>query len=169
MRRTRDIKSTVKNSSPLRHQVQNVKVDGWRDVVREAFTLFDLNRDGYMDYHECKAALQALGFEKTKQEMLVLLRDNGDNNRISYDGFYEVTTAMKSEQDPVDEIRRAFRLFDIDNKGRISLQDLRRVVKDLGDDLTVEEMRAMIDMCSFSESGYVTEAEFIKIFDDWHG
>lgn len=158
-----------RESTSLRRQARTELVDAQREEIREAFMLFDLNKDGFIDFHELKVALKALGFEKSKQEVLAILRDNGENDMINYEAFYDVTASMMLTRDPIDEIKRAFRLFDIDNKGKILLQDLRRVVKDLGENLTTEEMQGMIDEFDMDDDGYINEAEFIKICSDWAG
>ena len=41
------------------------------------FALFDLDKDGHIDYHELKVALKALGFELPKQEILAILQTHG--------------------------------------------------------------------------------------------
>lgn len=44
--------------------------------IREAFELFDMDKDGHIDYHELKVAMRALGFDLKKAEVLKILRDN---------------------------------------------------------------------------------------------
>ena len=40
-----------------------------QNEIREAFDLFDSDKDGFIDYHEFKVAMQALGFDKKKAEV----------------------------------------------------------------------------------------------------
>lgn len=47
-----------------------------RHEIREAFDLFDTDKDGAIDYHELKVAMRALGFDLKKAEVLKLLREN---------------------------------------------------------------------------------------------
>lgn len=136
-----------------------------KQEIREAFSLFDMDNDGLLDYHELKVALRALGFELSKREVLDIIHeyDSDDRNLISYENFFHAVGERIINRDPMEEIRRAFKLFDDDNTGKISFRNLKRVAKELGENLTDEELRAMIDEFDLDEDGEINEQEFINI------
>ncbi|GAA5859983.1 hypothetical protein JCM8547_003044 [Rhodosporidiobolus lusitaniae] len=140
--------------------------------IREAFELFDLDKDLKLDYHEFKVALRALGFDLKKQEVLKLMRDRNHDEGISgatsigLEGFLAVSEQLVLARDPLDEIRRAFKLFDEENTGKISFRNLKKVARELGENLTDEELSAMIEEFDLDMDGEISESEFIKIMSD---
>ncbi|KAJ5871709.1 uncharacterized protein N7529_004062 [Penicillium soppii] len=163
-----------------------------REEINEAFTLFDLDRDRHLDYHELRVAFRALGFTLSKQELISLLTTYGvprpqvqqqqangqptsnkgpvsnpqhpSNLLMPLSSFQAVTALKILERDPRDEILRAFELFDEGGKGYIDLEDLRRVARELGETgLEEEELRAMIEEFDLEGAGGVTREAFVGI------
>ena len=73
-------------------------------------------------------------------------------------------TRKYQERDPLDEIRLAYKLFvGEDMTGKITVRALRRVARELNENLSEEELKAMIDEFDFDEDGMIGEEEFLKI------
>lgn len=67
--------------------------DDQRQEIKEAFDVFDTDNDNYLDYHELKVAMRALGFDSKKPEVLQILRDHDRHGRrmISFEDFMSVS------------------------------------------------------------------------------
>merc|ERR1719471_73419 len=118
-----------------------------------------------MDYHELKVAVRAMGFDIKKQEALELMTryDREETGYIGFDAFEEIMVHRYAAQDPMDEIRKAFELFDEERRGKISFRNLRRIAKDLGEKLTDDELHGMIEEFDQDQDGEINEEEFIGI------
>eukprot|EP00918_Siedleckia_nematoides_P055068 GHVU01120130.1.p1 GENE.GHVU01120130.1~~GHVU01120130.1.p1 ORF type:complete len:174 (+),score=37.80 GHVU01120130.1:77-598(+) len=136
-----------------------------KQEIKEAFDLFDADKTGRIDYHELKVALRALGFETNKAQVLEVMKeyDKNSTGSIDYNDFLDIMTQKINDRDPNEEIMKAFKLFDDDNTGKISLKNLRRVARELGESLSDEELQAMIDEFDKDEDGEICEAEFMAI------
>jgi len=139
--------------------------DEQKQEIKEAFDLFDTDKSGSIDYHELKVAMRALGFDVKKAEVLKLMKeyDRKETGQIEYADFVDIMTQKMAERDPEEEIRKAFSLFDDDRTGKISLKNLRRVARELGETLSDEELQAMIDEFDKNQDGEIDEAEFMGI------
>jgi centrin-1 len=136
-----------------------------RQEIREAFDLFDTDGSGSIDAKELKVAMRALGFEPKKEEVRKMIADidrNGSGT-IDFEEFLTMMTVKMGERDSKEEMIKAFRLFDDDETGRITFKNLKRVAKELGEDMTDEELQEMIDEADREGTGEVSLEDFMRI------
>ena len=64
---------------------------------------------------------------------------------------------------PEEELAKAFQLFDEDSSGRISLRNMRRIAKELGENLTDDELQEVIDFCDKDGRGEILLEDFCTV------
>ena len=136
-----------------------------KQEIKEAFDLFDTDGSGNIDQKELKVAMRALGFEPKREEIKKMIADVDTNGSgvIDYNEFLDMMTQKMAERDPREEMLKAFRLFDDDETGKISFRNLKRVAKELGENMTDEEITEMIEEADRDGDGEISEEEFMRI------
>ena len=84
--------------------------------------------------------------------------DKDGSGTIDFEDFLAMMTTKMGERDSREEILKAFRLFDDDETGKISFKNLKRVAKELGENMTDEELQEMIDEADRDGDGEVNGA-----------
>jgi len=136
-----------------------------KQEIKEAFDLFDTDGSGEIDSKELKVAMRALGFEPKREEIKKLISevDKDGSGVIDFPEFLDMMTAKMQERDPREEMMKAFRLFDDDESGKISFKNLKRVAKELGENMTDDEIAEMIEEADRDGDGEIGEEEFMRI------
>ena len=101
-----------------------------------------------------------------------------------FDEFLDMMTAKMSAKDSREDILKVFKLFDDDGTGRISLENLRRVARELGEEMSEvcivltdhmfliillfpiviqEELKEMITRADLDGDGQINADEFYNI------
>uniref|UniRef100_A0A8C4WSR7 EF-hand domain-containing protein n=1 Tax=Gopherus evgoodei TaxID=1825980 RepID=A0A8C4WSR7_9SAUR len=147
------MKSTITSSSERKKSgLKPELTELQKQEIREAFDLFDTDGSGSIDVKELKVAMRALADI-----------DKEGSGTIDFEDFLAMMTQKMNEKDSKEEILKAFRLFDDDGTGKISFKNLKRVAKELGENLTDEELQEMIDEADRDGDGEVNEQEFLRI------
>ena len=76
------------------------------------------------------------------------------NERINLQEFLEMMV-KKKKNDDTDETKKAFELFDKDGSGYISVEELKQVMTQIGENLTDEELAEMIKEADVNGDGQV--------------
>ena len=137
------------------------------DEIRQAFDLFDTNQTGKIDPKELKAAMQSLGFDTKNPTIFQLIADldtpdNVKKGGIDFDTFVEAINNKLGDKETKEGIERIFNLFiDDPNQNSITLSSLRRIARELGEQMSSEELKDMLERASSNGQ----ELSFEEFFD----
>ncbi len=137
------------------------------DEIRQAFDLFDTNGTGRIDPKELKAAMQSLGFDTKNPTIFQLIAEldtpeAAKKGGIEFDAFVEAINNKLGDKETKEGIRRIFDLFiDDPNSDTITLASLRRIARELGEQMSNEELKDMLERASSNG----TELSFDEFYD----
>lgn len=117
-------------------------------IIREAFKMFDTDGSCEIDAKEFKKLVKSLGLEMNNKKIKELMKKIDVNGSGTID-MEEFTAMMLSYQfnkeSPVEaHLENAFNLYDKDQDGIISQEDLIKVSQELEDILAMEEANLLI-------------------------
>ena len=132
---------------------------------REAFNVFDKDGDGRIAAKELGTVMRSLGQNLSEAEIQDMMNevDIGGNGTIEFDEFLYMMSRQLHEGDTEEEIIDAFRVFDKDGDGKISVEELTHIMKNLGEPLTQEEIDEMIAQADTNKDGIIDYAEFVHM------
>ncbi|XP_045782096.1 caltractin-like isoform X2 [Maniola jurtina] len=136
-----------------------------KNDLHEAFNLLDYNGEGKIKAEDFRVAIKALGYEPTKEELQNMINgvDKGQTGKLSYENFETAIMRKIMSVDSDGDIMKSFRLFDMDDTGFISFENVKRVTQVLGIYLTDEEIQEMIDDADKDYDEYISVEEFMKM------
>ncbi|KAM8929112.1 calcium-binding protein 4-like [Lycaon pictus] len=140
------------------------------DELQAAFEEFDTDRDGYIGYRDLGDCMRTLGYMPTEMELIevsqhVKMRMGG---RVDFEEFVELMSPKLREETAhmlgIRELRIAFREFDRDKDGRITVAELRQAAPALlGEPLVGSELDEMLREVDLNGDGTVDFDEFVMM------
>ncbi|KAG5448199.1 20 kDa calcium-binding protein [Clonorchis sinensis] len=133
--------------------------------AKEIFKKYDKRGQDKISTTDLGPAFRALNL-KVKPDTLKEWADQVDDDAtgfIDFNGFLICYGKSLQEEQDERDLRDAFRVLDKNKKGEIDVEDLRWILKELGDDLTEEEIDDMIRDTDTDGSGFVDFDEFYKL------
>lgn len=109
--------------------------------------------------------MQSLGFEAKNATIYQMIGDidKDGSGSIDFEQFLDMMTAKMSDKDSQADIQEVFNLFDDDKTGKITLKNLKRVAKELGETMSDAELTEMIKRADTDEDGEINPDEFYMI------
>lgn len=133
---------------------------------RKSFKLFDKNGDGEIDVKELTQLMRAIGQNPSSAEVEEMIHevDNDGTGTIDFDEFIVLMERFgKDPQETEMQLRAAFKVFDKNKDGFISVRELKEVMMNLGEKMTDDEFEDMIVEADVDGDGQIDYEEFIAM------
>jgi calmodulin len=130
---------------------------------KEAFDIFDVDGGGTITAEELGEVMKSLGQKPTRAQLEAMVReiDADGDGAIDFPEFLTMMLRKMNEGDPERELRDVFTVFDKDQSGTISADELKSVMKVIGEKLTEQEIEDAIRLADTTGDGEVDYDEFI--------
>uniref|UniRef100_A0A3P8VAM0 Calcium binding protein 2b n=2 Tax=Cynoglossus semilaevis TaxID=244447 RepID=A0A3P8VAM0_CYNSE len=137
------------------------------DELREAFVEFDKNKKGYISHKDLGECMRTMGYMPTEME-LIELSQQICGGKVDFEDFVELMgpkmLAETADMIGVKELRDAFKEFDSNGDGLISLAELREAMKKLmGEQVTNKEINEILRDVDLNGDGLVDFEEFVRM------
>ncbi|XP_052366311.1 calcium-binding protein 2-like isoform X3 [Oncorhynchus keta] len=137
------------------------------EELREAFVEFDRKKNGYVSYKDLGECMRTMGYMPTEME-LIELGQSICGGKLDFDDFVELMgpkmLAETADMIGVKELRDAFKEFDANSDGQISIMELREAMKKLmGEQLTNREIDEILRDVDLNRDGLVDFEEFVRM------
>ena len=121
-------------------------------AVKKMFRLFQ-DRNGTIDPHEVITSMQTLRLNEKSPIIYDLFAEfdtpENSKNRLDYEEFVDILSQKLSDKDSQKSIERVYEAFlGESNKDTIDFDVIKKVAQDVGDDITDEQIRAMLERCA---------------------
>ena len=138
-----------------------------------AFNMFDTDGSGKISTSELGQVLAAVGVqlpENSVQQIINQFDKNGDGE-LNFNEFLDLMASTANSSDPnenseeqqIKEWRAAFNLVDTDGSGKISTTELGTLMKNLGVELSQEQLKLVVSQYDTSGTGELDFHDFCQL------
>ena len=107
--------------------------------------------------------MQSLGFDSKNPTVFNMIADlENDGDLIDFDTFLEAITSKLGDRETRAGINKIFDLFDEDGTNTINLNNLKKVAKELGETMSMDELNEMLERAS-ANGKEITREDFYNI------
>lgn len=136
--------------------------------LKAAFSLLDKNCDGRVNASELKSMMETLGISVSDdyiEEILKRATQSGEG-LISEEEFMQFMSKQShaaNADEAMEDLVAAFRVFDKDQNGYITRDELRQGMEMIGEPVTESSIDAMLLVADIDKDGKINYEEFARM------
>ena len=132
---------------------------------KDAFEMFDKNKDGKITIMELANVMRSLNLDPTEEELKEMIDevDLDGNGEIDFEEFVTLMNRRSKETDTEEVILNAFRVFDIEGNGLLSITDMRHIMINMTDSGLEDDLDDILINADTDGDGFIKYEEFIRM------
>ena len=132
---------------------------------KDAFEMFDKNKDGKITIMELANVMRSLNLDPTEEELKEMIDevDLDGNGEIDFEEFVTLMNRRSKETDTEEVILNAFRVFDIEVNGLLSITDMRHIMINMTDYGLEDDLDDILINADTDGDGFIKYEEFIRM------
>ena len=131
---------------------------------KEAFNKYDKDSSGTLSVNEIQKIAKDLGYPMTKEEVQEVFTEVGGDGKIDFDEFV-ILMEEYIQSLGEDELIKAFKDYDKNNTGKMTVRDFKYILTNYGDDILNErEADDLFRESGLNDKDYVQYEDFIKFW-----
>jgi len=140
------------------------------DRIKEAFELFDSN-EGKIDAKEVKESMINIGYDEKDPVVYQVVTEldtprNANSGGASFEDFCQTVNNRLPDKEADEDLRKVFELFvDDPDSETTSLESIKRVADELGENIEEGELNAMLNKASRA-GARLTFEDFVAIMKE---
>lgn len=138
-------------------------------ILRNAFKAFDQDNEGFIQTSDVQTILEMLG-QKLEDKIiknLIAEQDKGKTGKLTFAQFCGLAARFVEVEEDAEavarELKEAFRVYDKEGKGYLTVKVLRDILHELDDKLSNNELDMIIEEIDADGSGTVDFDEFMTV------
>ena len=138
-----------------------------RKLMKNVLDLYDPNNEGFVKSKDIAKILRAMGriLEDDDEQNFVQAADPENTGEISKDNFLETVEAMFSlPKEEVNDLLESFKVFDINNTGKISVKNFKKVLVNIGQEFNEDEADDILKYIEVDREGNINIKDFINMW-----
>nr|ACO12291.1 Troponin C, isoform 1 [Lepeophtheirus salmonis] len=135
-------------------------------VLKICFNMFDVKDQAFLSADDLDDILRGMGFRPSKEELKEILEEIGEDGsgEIEFEEFCQLCAKFLIEEPDEEtmkaELKEAFRVYDKEANGFITTDQLREIISELDQRLTVDDLDGIIEEIDEDGSGAMDFDEF---------
>ena len=133
--------------------------------IREEFKAIDSEETGKIEVSNIGKLLASLDLEVTDAQLqeVITKKELKETDKITFDKFLPIYTEIIKEKLSRNDFIAALEVFDEDQDGKITRDELNNMLDNLGESITQEDMNELARLADPENTGFIKYATIVDL------